>query len=35
MAINIRIIVAHRATKIDKNIKMMDSTLFHVETIIF
>ena len=35
MAINIRKIVAHRAIKIDKNIKMVVSTLFHVETTIF
>ncbi|MEK4560538.1 IS1182 family transposase [Staphylococcus sp. FSL K6-3157] len=35
MAINIRKIVAHRAIKMDKNIKMVVSTLFHVETTIF
>ena len=35
MAINIRKIVTHWATKMDKHIKMVVSTLFHVETTIF
>ncbi len=35
MAINISKIVTHRATKMDKRIKMVVSTLFHVETTIF